>query len=232
MDEWQGIRAHLVAIAGGDHDAWAELLVELAPKLSALARRQPIGRLREDEDARHDIVLRVIAKLHNNEFAAITKFVEHDDPPPLSAWVRVLVKSAAIDTMRGQHDFVRAGKDREARWLSLATLVTRPGAAEPSLVGKRREVISFLSAAVDEARTARDEHADGAAAELAARWQIAVRHARRLLKRLEVVETLLSMVLAGHSHREVADAVELSEREVNLCVVYIEEFFVARGFAS
>ncbi len=232
LDTWEQIGLHLQEVAAGNPEAWEQLLALLSPLVERCSRAQPIGRLRDDEDAVRDIVAKVIAKLHANEHRTIKKFVEKEDPPPLEAWIRVLVRSAAIDVMRAHPEFVRGSKKREPGWLSLATLVTREGPAPNTLAAKQREVETFLAQSMREAREELERSPSDAAANLAAAWKIPVLHTRRLVKRVDVYERVLDHVLAGPSYVEVAAELRMSRREVELVVGYIEEFFHCRGFAA
>jgi len=233
LDDWLQIAEQLKRVANAQDDAWDTLLVALTPVLESLVRRQPIGRLRDDEDAQRDILTRVIGKLHSRDHRVIKKFVAHEDPPPLKAWIRVLVRSAAIDEMRGRPEFQRASKERLPGWFSLSTLVTAHGSkGENTLEGKQREVENLMSAAIVSARKAVADVGVEAEVQLASDWNVGVVHTRRLIKRIDHYPVVLAMVLAGHTYAEIAEASELTRREVELIVGYIEEFFHARGFAA
>lgn len=233
MDVWEQIGRHLESVADGREAAWADLLVELEPELEAIARRAPIGRLRGDDDARRDIVTSVIAKLHADDHRVIKKLVALPVRPPLQAWVRLLVRRTAIDVMRGRPEFVRGGEQRAPGWLSLATLVTQHGApVVDSLVAKRREVERFIQGATREARAAFEQFGDDAASKLAATWGVAVVHARRLVKRRDDYEQVLSLMFEGHTLAEIAERLGRTRREIELVVDYIEALCHARGFAG
>ncbi len=230
---WDEIANSLEAIAEGKTSAWSTLLEQLEPEIDRIARYQKIGRLRTDEDAIRDIVTKVIARLHAGDYRAVKKLFALDEPPKVKAWMRVLVRSAAIDVMRAQPEFLRANKKNSAGWISLDTLVTVDGVKTPdSLVAKQREVEQFMARASLDARSAIAEHGDDAASALAELWKIAPVHARRIIKKVEVFEPVLKMVLAGFNYIEIAKELSLSRREVELTVGYIEEFFHARGFAA
>lgn len=224
---------NLRAVAEGGAGAWEELLVQLSPRLETLARRQPIGRLRDDQDAQRDIVAKVIGRLHASDHKTIRNWAGQDEPPPLGAWIRVLVRSAAIDVMRARPEYIRGTKQKAPGWFSLATLVTQVGAQHANtLAEKQREVEQFLAAAIAQARIVLASASADAASTLAGEWKVAVVHARRLLKRIDAYEKILSMALAGHSYVEIGKELDLSRREVELIAGYIEEFFHARGFAE
>ncbi len=220
-------------VAGGQVEAWGELLIALSPILEALASRQPLGRLRDDVDTQRDIVAKVIGKLHRDEHELVKKFVGHKTPPPLKAWIRVLVRSAAIDVMRGKPEFQRGNQERLPGWFSLATLVTRDGANRAdSLEAKQREVEVSMTQAIVSARAAIAEEGDEATLALAREWNVAPLHVRRLVQRIDLYPVVLKMVLAGFTYVEIADQAACSRREIGLVVGYIEEFFRARGFAD
>lgn len=233
LHDWERIANQLKEVAEGQEGAWGELLVSLSPVLEGLARRQPLGRLRDDEDIQRDIVTKVIGKLHAGENRVVKKFVDHETPPPLKAWIRVLVRSAAIDVMRGRPEFQRGNKEKLPHWFSLATLVTSDGVQRPdSIEAKQREVEKFMTKAVESTRQALADDTEGAVAHLAREWNIPPVHTRRIVKRVDHYPVVLSMVLAGHTYVEIAESIALSRREVALMVEYIEEFFHACGFAA
>jgi hypothetical protein len=227
-DLWPQFRA----VAADGELAWKALAAALHPALLRLAAHQPIGRLRNDKDVPHEIATRVLERLHAKEFAAVKKLCAAEAAPPLEAWLRVLVKNAAIDVVRDAPEFERKTEARDARWISLDTLVSTPGALPDSLVEKRRAVLAFIATAVGRVEAvSREKSGDDVLAALAAEWAIGRIHVRRLVQRgaryLEVIEA----VLAGHSYPEVAEQLGSTRREVELTVQYVEELLVARRFA-
>ena len=151
----------------------------------------------------------------------------------MRAWVRVLVRSAAIDFMREQPEYVRGGKNTEPGWISLDTLASSDGADVPdSLAEKRREVESFLAEATERARVVVESDGDEAVSILAREWNVQPLHTRRLIKKVDLYLPVLDKVLAGHSYPEVGASIGISRREVELIVGYIEELLHARGFAA
>ena len=225
---WELLRS--VATLG--EPAWQPLLVELEPQLSLLARRQPIGRLRENEDSPREIVTRVIARMHAHEFAAIKKLCERDPSPPLGAWLRVLVRRAAIDYMRDSPEFRRGNGEREHAWISLASLSSGAEAPVPdSLAEKRKEVLRFLTDAVERATAEHRDHGDNAVGRLSAEWKIPRTHVRRLIARGTQYLAVLVAVLEGRTYPDVAELLELTRREVELTVRYVEELLHERNFS-
>ena len=233
MEFWEHIAIHFREVAAENEGAWSKLLTALSPELEKLSRHQPIGRLRDDDDARRDIIAKVIARLHAHEYRTIKNWAADPDPAPPQAWIRVLVRSAAIDVMRARPEYIRASEKRLPGWISLATLASQAGAPLPkSLLVKQKEVERFMKVAVEAAQEELEKSGEEAAGALAKTWKIPVVHTRRLLKRVDGYPKVLAMVLAGHSYSEVAKTLDLSRREVELIVDYIEEFFHARGFAA
>ncbi|HEX4418599.1 MAG TPA: hypothetical protein VH165_11900 [Kofleriaceae bacterium] len=221
---WELLRA----IAGGDTAQWPALLAELEPVVAGFARRQPIGRLRDREDTPREIVTRVFARLHARDHAAIQKLCALDPAPELRAWLRVVVRRAAIDYLRESPEFERATN----RWVSLATLSSgAPSPARDSLVDKRNDVLAFVRGAVDQARAEHIEHGELAFTRLALTWKVARIHVRRLVTRGEQYLAVLAAVLDGQSYPDIAQRLAITRREVELTVRYIEELLRERGFA-
>jgi DNA-directed RNA polymerase specialized sigma24 family protein len=227
---WQLLRA----VAETGEAAWPALLTALEPELALMARRQPIGRLRDREDSPREIVTRAIARLHAREFAAIKKLVTIDPPPELQAWMRVLVRRSAIDYMRESPEYQRGNATRADRWISLASLSSSgPVAPMPdSLAQKRDLVTAFVREAAARAIEEQREHGEDAIARLALEWKIGRIHVRRLIARADQYVAVLTSVLAGYSYPEIAERLALSRREVELTVRYVEELLQARGFGA
>lgn len=217
----------LDAVAARGAAAWPMLVAALEPELAALAKFAPIGRLRDREDSPREIATRVLGRLHADDHAAIRRLCALEPRPELRAWLRVVVRRAAIDFMRGSPEFRREAKGDEARWISLATLSSRQHADVDTLAEKRRAVLAFVHDAVDQARRAAGDDAIG---QLALAWQIERTHVRRLVARSEQYLRVLAAVLAGHSYAEAAAELDMTRREVELTVRYIEELLHARGF--
>lgn len=229
--DWDRVGELMRAVAASGDEAWPTLLEALQPELLKIARRQPIGRLRDLEDTPHEIVTRVFTRLHNRDYAAIKKLVAMDEPPPLRAWFRVLIKRCAIDYLREQPEFERRGADGPG-WYSLITLTTGAGTANPdTLSEKRREVIRFVKEAVERARVGFEEGGEDSYNKIALEWGVARIHVRRLAKKGERFVAVLESVLQGRSYPETAALLDLSRREVELSIRYIEELLNARNFA-
>lgn len=231
--DWILIEERLRAVAERGDAAWPELQAALHAELERLARFQPIGRLRRDVDAPPEIAARVLTRLHANDYRAVKRLFAAEKPPEVRAWVRVLVRTAAIDVMREHADYVRGSERREAGWISLHTLASQAGAPAPnSLAEKQREVERFLAQAVAEAQQAVAEHGDDAVSSLAIGWKVEPLQARRVIKKGGQYLPILRLVLAGHSYPEVATQLAITRREVELIVGYIEELLQARRFAA
>jgi DNA-directed RNA polymerase specialized sigma24 family protein len=215
------------AVARGD-DSWPALMAALEPELLAMAKRAPIGRLRGREDSPHDIVTRVFARLHAREFAAIKKLCETEPTPELRAWLRVVVKRAAIDYMRASPEFERATPDRPPDWVSLATLTSMaPSPIADSLVAKRELVVNTVRDMTARAVAEVKQRGDDAYTHLALEWKIARIHVRRLATRGDTFLAVLVAVLEGRTQAEIADKLSLTRREVELTVRYVEELLQA-----
>jgi len=227
---WPLFRA---VVDGRDPAAWSTLLVQLAPILTEMSRRQPVGRLRAREDTPSEIVTRVIARLHAKDHVAIRKLCAREPRPALGPWLRLLVRRAAIDYMREHPEFQRGNEERSPRWISLQSLTSSDALADPgSLAQKRRELLAFVKQAVEQAATEHASHGEDASFRLASAWQIPRIHVRRLIARGRAYLAILELVLEGHSYPEVADRLALSRREVELTVRYIEELLRVRRFGA
>lgn len=223
MIDWDAVASQLRTVAAGAVDAWPAVQGALYPELIRLARLQPIGRLKSDVDATHEVAARVLERIHAHDYRALKRLFATDQEPVVRAWIRVLVHTAAIDVMRQHAEYQRRSEKREAGWISLATLTSKPGASPPaSLVEKQRELERFLVRALE-------EHAES---DIAARWNIEPVHVKRLATKGARYLPVLRLVLAGHSYPEVAAQLDLTRREVELVIQYIEEFLEARRFGS
>ena len=221
------------AVTSRGADAWPPLAAELDPILVAMARHQPLGRLRDRDDTPREIVTRVLSRLHRRNFEAIHKLCGLSPRPELRAWLAVLVKRSAIDYMRESPEYERGNKQREDRWVSLATLSSRTVAQVDTLAEKRAEVLAFVRDAVARAsEESRLYDGDEAISRLALAWKIDRTHVRRLIARADRYLQVLTSVLEGLSYPEVATRLNLTRREVELTVRYLEDFLQARGFAK
>jgi DNA-directed RNA polymerase specialized sigma24 family protein len=221
------------AVATGGEPAWPPLAEALHPVLLAMAARQPIGRLRSSEDSRHEIVVRVLERLHARERSAIARLCAMEPPPNLEAWLRVIVRRSAIDFMRESPEYERARAGRDDRWVSLVTLAsTPPGRGFDSIADKRAAVVGFLREAVARADREFEEHGDDAFGRLASEWTIPRIHVRRLVQRGARYLLTLDAVLAGYSYPEIATQQGVTRREVELTVLYLEELLAARKFGA
>jgi DNA-directed RNA polymerase specialized sigma24 family protein len=210
-------------------ETWTELLTAIEPELLVMARRQPIGRLRRHDDSAREIITRVFERLHAKQFAAIRRLVAADPPPPLRAWLRVLVRRSAIDYMRESPEFERATKARPHRWISLASLSSlQPGPDPTSLASKRDLVLALIRDMVARAASEAANDGDNAYARLALEWKISRIQVRRLATKGEQLLAVLVGVLQGRTQGEIAQQLASTPREVQLAVGYIEEIMRAR----
>lgn len=221
---WQLLR-DVVARA----DAWPALLAALEPEVVAMARHQPIGRLRQGEDSAREIATRVFERLHARDFAGIHRLCELDPPPELRAWLRVIVRRSAIDYMREHAEYQRATAARPHAWISLATLTSAaPAPGRDSLADQRELVVATVR---EMAARAEAEHArvgDDAFGPLALEWRIPRLHVRRLATRGAQLQAVLAGLIEGHSQGELAERLGTTRREVELSVRYLEELLQAR----
>jgi RNA polymerase sigma factor (sigma-70 family) len=224
---WELFRA-----AARDRSAWPALIAELEPELLAIARRQPIGRLRDREDSPREIVTRVFVRLHARDCAAIHKLCSLDPPPELRAWLRVLVRRSAIDYMRESPEYERATPRRPDRWISLATLSSSAPAGSDSLADKRNLVLSTVRDMVERATAEHKERGDEAFTHLALLWKVPRIHVRRLATKGAQFLAVLVGVLEGRGQAELAEALGITRREVELTVRYLEELLQARFAAE
>jgi DNA-directed RNA polymerase specialized sigma24 family protein len=194
-----------------------------------MVQRQPVGRLRRSEDTPREVLTRVIARLHANEFGAIKRLCALPTPPPIEAWLRVVVRRCAIDYLRESPEYQRSTRN----WISLSTLSSDAGTAGPdSLTEKGREVVRFLDAAIEQVAIAQREHGDAATGQLARTWNVPPLQVRRLIDRGAQYRAVLAAVLEGRKYPEIAAALGTTRREVELTVGYLEAFLHARGFAG
>ncbi|MFN0248662.1 MAG: hypothetical protein ACKV2T_17365 [Kofleriaceae bacterium] len=230
--DWDAISEQLRELAERGV-GWEDVQGSLHAELVRLARRQPIGRLRDDRDAAHEIATRVLERMHANEFRAVKRLFATEKAPVVRAWIHVLVRTAAVDVMRAHAEYQRGSASRAPGWVSLASLASSPGSPAPSsLVEKQRDLERFIERAIAEATAAVNDHAGDAPELLATRWQVEPIQAKRLVAKGSRYLPVLRLVLAGHSYPEVASVLSLTRREVELVVGYLEQFLQARGFGK
>jgi DNA-directed RNA polymerase specialized sigma24 family protein len=216
-------------VARTGETAWPALLAALEPELLALARWQPVGRLRMQEDTPREIVTRVFAKLHAHDRALVTKLCAMDPPPVLRAWLSVLVRRSAIDFMRASPEFERETETRPPRWVSLATLTSLAPSPDPSsLVEQRALVAKTVGEMVQRATELHRERGDDAFTQLALEWKVPRIHVRRLVKKGDQFLAVLGAILEGHQQGDIASKLDVTRREVELTVRYLEELLQAR----
>jgi len=212
-----------------DAAGWPALLAALEPEVIALARRQPIGRLRDREDSPREIAARVFARLHARDHAAIHKLCALEPPPELRAWLRVLVRRSAIDYLREHDEFQRATASGPDRWISLATLTSGAPAQGPSsLAEKRTLVVGEIRAMVARAVAEFSAHGDVAYGTLALAWGVSRLQVRRLVAHGARFLAVLDAVIAGHAQAEIAARLAITRREVELTVRHLEDLLQAR----
>lgn len=233
MPSWPYIQGLAERVGAGEGDAWAALMQALEPKLQVLVRYQRIGRLRSREDDLRNVVVAVFEKLRRRDFHVLRAYAAMPGRPSFEAWIRRVVKSVAIDYLRG-HDEYRRGGDGSAdaagsggRWVSLHALTGSGLADAPaSAEARRREVLVALAETVAAAAAVQDAGADAGA--IASRLGIAPVHVRRAAERGERMQAVVELLFQGHRHGEIADALGLTRREVEIAIKHVEELLVAR----
>ena len=209
--------------------AWPALLAALEPELLAMARWQPLGRLRMHEDTPREIVTSVFARLHARDRALVQKLCAMEPPPVLRAWLAVIVRRSAIDFMRAAPEFERATDSKPPRWISLASLTSlAPSPGPSSLVEQRALVAKTVGEMVQRAVELSRERGDDAFTQLSLEWKIPRIHVRRLAKKGDQFLAVLGAILEGHQQQDIADRLSLTRREVELTVRYLEELLQAR----
>jgi DNA-directed RNA polymerase specialized sigma24 family protein len=222
----------LFAAAAADPAAWPALLAELEPDVVALARFQPIGRLRQNDDSPREIATRVFERLHADNRATIKRLCARDPRPDLRAWLRVVVRRTAIDYMRGHAEYQRATTTRPNAWITLASLTSSAPGNPDSREEKRRLVLTTVHDMVARAATELAEHGDDAFGRLALEWKLARIHIRRLATRGSQLEAVLVGLIEGRTQSELAESLGVTRREIELTVRYLEELLLARFHES
>jgi DNA-directed RNA polymerase specialized sigma24 family protein len=102
----------VVAAGGGDEAAWHELWRRLEPRLAAVLRSSSVlGPLGRRDDPVHDVLVAVMAKLHDDGFRRLRGYTDARRADPeltFMRWVIVMAKRAAIDRLRADPDYVDA----------------------------------------------------------------------------------------------------------------------------
>lgn len=111
-------------VVAGDGAAWQELWTAIQPTIWALTGKWQIcSRLSERDDERHNIELRIIERLRDEDFRRLRIYLESVDREQsgsFKTWLRVVAKNTAIDYMRGHAEFKRTTeRDNEGRWVEL-----------------------------------------------------------------------------------------------------------------
>ncbi len=125
----EALEALVVAAAGNDLDAWKNLWETIEPVLSRIvAQPRFLGRLGQREDDRHNIVLKVMDRLHANDFQRLQLYLEAKRSNPrlrFISWLRVVAKRVGIDYLRAHPDYVRrhdADASKPGVWVDPKTL--------------------------------------------------------------------------------------------------------------
>lgn len=222
MADWQRLEELARQVVDGEPGSWQDFMTELEGRLQVMVRRARIGPLRARDDDLRNIAVSVYEKLDKHDQRALRAYFAMPDRPRFANWMGLVVRSCAIDYLRGHAEYRRTATDDD-RWVSLATLRTGDGApAGDSLATKRRRVARDIEEAVAAAAAA--ESLDG----LARRWQIQPVHVRRLARKGELYLQVLELLFEGHSYSEIARRLATSRRDVELACQYIQELLTAR----
>jgi len=232
MATWAHIHGLAERVGAGETAAWPELMAALEPKLQVLARYQKIGRLRSRDEDLRNVVVAVFDKLERRDHEALRRFAAMAGRPSFEAWIRRVLRSVAIDYLRGHAEYRRTpGAGEAGQWVSLATLSSGDTASQlvagvDSGMARRREVLRALAATVAACKDAAGNAATIAA--IAGRLRIDELHVRRVAERGPRMHDVVELLFAGHRHDSIADLLGLSRREVELAVKHAEELLVAR----
>ncbi len=233
MASWAHIHGLAERAGAGDRTAWPELMAALEPKLQVLVRYQKIGRLRSRDEDLRNVVVAVFDKLERRDFEALRRFAAMDGRPSFEAWIRRVLRSVAIDYLRGHAEYRRGdtGSGSNPQWVSLATLSSGDtasllAAGVSSGLERRREVLAALAATVAACKDVAG-HAETIAA-VAEKLRLDPLHVRRAAERGPRMQEVVELLFAGHRHDSIADLLGLSRREVELAVKHAEELLVAR----
>lgn len=228
VPSWTHIQDLAERVGAGDAAAWAPLMQALEPRLQVLVRYQRLGRLRSREDDLRNVVVAVFEKLRRRDHHVLRAYAAMPGRPSFEAWIRRVVRSVAIDYLRGHDEYRRAAAADGSgeRWVSLHALTGSGLAMAPaSAEARRREVLDALAATVAAAAEIK-RGADVAA--VASRLGVAPLHVRRAADRGERMQAVVELLFQGHRHGSIADALGLTRREVELALEHVEELLVAR----
>jgi DNA-directed RNA polymerase specialized sigma24 family protein len=230
VPSWTHIQDLAERVGAGDTAAWPPLMQALEPKLQVLVRYQRLGRLRSREDDLRNVVVAVFEKLRRRDHHVLRAYAAMPGRPSFEAWIRRVVRSVAIDYLRGHDEYRRpaagAADGSGERWVSLHALTGSGLAMAPaSAEARRREVLDALAATV--AAAAEIQHGADVAA-VATRLGVAPLHVRRAAERGARMQAVVELLFQGHRHGSIADALGLTRREVELALEHVEELLVAR----
>lgn len=96
--------------AAGDDDAWRTLWSRLEPRLTSFVRKRTfVGRSQRPEDEARDVVVAVMARLHDQGYRRLKQYLAARGADPtlgFMRWLLVVAKHVAIDVMRAHPDYV------------------------------------------------------------------------------------------------------------------------------
>src|SRR6185295_14314452 len=97
--DWEQLELAAAAVVHGDRNAWPRFWARLEPQLLLMLRgRRFLGPLADRDDECRDIVVDVMAQLRERRFTRLRSFFDDTrKEKSLRAWLRVLIRNAAID---------------------------------------------------------------------------------------------------------------------------------------
>lgn len=183
--------------ATGDEPAWQALWAHIEPMLGAIiAKPRFLGPLGQREDDRRNIIVDVMARLRDNNFARLAHFVEARVRNPdlrFKTWLLVVTKRVGIDYMRRHPDYVdrrhEAERSENGAWVEQGTLPSGSKLADErppvTIRGTARQLLEYAAGAIpDDQRRALEMWAHGESfAQIAAATGLAhARDAERLVR--------------------------------------------------
>ncbi|MGE0547032.1 MAG: hypothetical protein AB7O24_30545 [Kofleriaceae bacterium] len=148
----------VVAAAARDEAAWQSLWAAIEPWLSrVIAMPRFLGRVGQLEDDRRNIIVAVMARLRDDEFARLRMYLDARRANPqlrFVSWLRVVAKRVGIDYQRAHPHYVRRYDDGSApgQWVDPKTLPpeSQIGGERPPVtnLGMARELLRFATGAI------------------------------------------------------------------------------------
>jgi DNA-directed RNA polymerase specialized sigma24 family protein len=113
----------LARVVDGDEPAWSGLARCVHPAVLDICRRRRLGeRLAARDDLHSEVAMRTLARMREDEFAALRRFLATTrDYPDTSfvRWLSTIVAHTFIDVLRAVPEFQRRRQDCERRLVEL-----------------------------------------------------------------------------------------------------------------